>query len=108
LKDVYQVLSSTKILVPVISPGGSMIEGVSRGVVPLTYEGSLFDEEARKENFLLPSITATYEDIKNNLERLITDKIFYDRVLASYQKALESHLYRNSRKYFEQLAEFSE
>jgi hypothetical protein len=108
LGEVYQLLETTKVLVSVIPPGGSMMEGVAHGVVPLTFVGSIFDEEARGENFLLSSVNATYEDIRYNMERLIVDKNFYDGLVLKYQKSMESHLYASSRKFFKLLSDFSE
>jgi len=104
---IYKILDITKVLTPVISPGGSMIEGVMRGIIPLTWSGSLFDDIATRYDFLL-SHDASYEAIQGNLDRLVTDREFYGYLVSEYQAALEGHLYYNSRKYFQQLVDFME
>lgn len=105
--EVASLLKKTKTLFPVISPGGSMIEGVVDGIVPLTWSGSLFDQPASEEGFLLRH-DASYEQILAKTERLITDRDFYNRLLAKYQQILEGHLYKNSRNFFKLLENFNE
>lgn len=105
--QVYQVLKHTSVLTPVISPGGTMIEGVCAGIIPLTYGGSLFDNIALKHNFLL-SHTASYDTLYNHLESLITDETRYNSILADYQASMVGHLYSSSRNYFEKLSSFRE
>ena len=106
-QQVLDLLGITKMSFPIISCGGSQIESAMMGILPLTWEGSLFDVPARKNNWLLTD-RSSEEQIVSNIYKSMTDKKFNDELIALYQKELEPHLYENSIKYFKELTDWME
>jgi len=105
LREVYQLLENSKMSFPVIDVGGSAIESVSVGTLPLTWSGGVFSDVAKEANFLLGH-HADYQTIYQMVDKALSDEQLYNHLLLEYQLLLSDHLYENSRKYFQQIIDW--
>lgn len=103
--EVIKFIDDSKMTFPVISPGGSMIESIMLGVLPLAWQGSPLDKAATECNWILSS-GAKPEDIKRHIDMVLHDRALYDKILLKFQEALAGHLYENSAMYFNKLVEW--
>ena len=106
-REVFKFIEESKMSLPVISPGGSMIESIMLGVLPLAWQGSPLDQAAKDSNWIL-STGATDADIKRHIDMVLNSRDLYDSILARFQEALAGHLYSSSLKYFNMLVDWME
>jgi hypothetical protein len=100
-----EVLDRSKMTIPIIDVGGSTLDSVILGVLPLAWDGSLFEDPAKKSGWIL-SHRASESEIRNNISLAMSNNDMYDSLLSSFQKEAQPYLYDNCMTHFGALVDW--